>query len=341
MEMQWVKLDTGMFDNKKLKYIRNLERGNEYALVWVQLLCLAGKCGTSGRLELCEGVPFDVPMLADELGFDADTVREALELFDRLCMIDYDNGTCFISDWEEHQAVESIERKRGLSRERKRRQRERDRECDAQEDCHANVTRDCHANVTRDVTQMSRVTSRDCHATEKSREEKSREEVIDTPVNLSSEYGAGAGGTGEYITGSSETDTAVPDHAEVVAYIECNYPHLDAEEFWDYYAVSGWRDSHGNPVVDWKAAVRKHDRNRVVFDHDRRERGRPTVSEIRRETKLKPKKPPKLELEEAKRELGKLRDVPRPKVGENTLSREQLRKRQLEARIAELERQCA
>lgn len=318
MEMQWVKLNTNMFDNKKLKYIRRLERGNEYALIWVQLLCLAGKCGTSGRLELCEGVPFDNIMLAAEFGFDVDTVTEAMDQFDRLHMIDYNDGTCYIGGWEEHQSIDSIERKRELNRERKRRQRERDKERDAKEDCHVTVT------------QMSRVTSRDSHATEKSREEKSREEYFSFPEST-------------FLVSSDEPEAAprekettvseIPSQAELQRYIENAGLSVDASEIYDHFAANGWKDKNGNPIEDWRAATRKYARIGNQYGIHSQQESAATP---------KPEKSRAEKIADIEKELEALSgvEVPRGPIV-NTMTREQGRKMRLQARLSDLQRGVA
>ena len=47
-EVKWIKLNTAMFDNSKIKYIRTLPEGNNMVLIWVMLLSKAGKCNANG-----------------------------------------------------------------------------------------------------------------------------------------------------------------------------------------------------------------------------------------------------------------------------------------------------
>lgn len=48
-----------------------------------------------------------------------------------------------------------------------------------------------------------------------------------------------------------------PSAEEVVAYHEeLGVTEFEAQEFYDYYDAHGWKSTHGQPVVDWKALMR-------------------------------------------------------------------------------------
>lgn len=46
--VEWVKITTGMFDNRKIKHLRRLPDGNNIVLIWVMLLTMAGRCNAGG-----------------------------------------------------------------------------------------------------------------------------------------------------------------------------------------------------------------------------------------------------------------------------------------------------
>jgi hypothetical protein len=80
-EVKWIKLTTDMFDNRKIKHLRKLPEGNSIVLIWVMLLTMAGRCNASGMIFLTENIPYTPKMLADELGFEENTVKLALEAY--------------------------------------------------------------------------------------------------------------------------------------------------------------------------------------------------------------------------------------------------------------------
>lgn len=153
-EVKWIKITTDMFDNRKIKHLRKLPDGNNIVLIWVMLLTMAGRCNSNGMVFLTQNIPYTPKMLADELDFEENTVKLALQSLEQLEMIVMDNGFFTIPGWEEHQNAEALEKIREQNRIRKQKQREKQKiEC---------------------VTEMSRdasVTNLGSHATDKDKEE--------------------------------------------------------------------------------------------------------------------------------------------------------------------------
>ena len=139
-EVKWVKLTTDMFDNRKVKYLRKLPDGNNIVLIWVMLLTMAGRCNSGGMIFLTENVPYTPKMLADELGFEENTVILALKALENLDMIVTDNGLFTIAGWEEYQNIEGMDKIREQNRLRKQKQREKQKLLDVSQDSHVTVT---------------------------------------------------------------------------------------------------------------------------------------------------------------------------------------------------------
>ena len=47
-DVKWIKLSTGLPDNRKIKQIRTLPDGDTIALMWIFLMCLAGNSNDDG-----------------------------------------------------------------------------------------------------------------------------------------------------------------------------------------------------------------------------------------------------------------------------------------------------
>ena len=156
-DIKWIKITTDMFDNRKIKHLRKLPEGNNIVLIWVMLLTMAGRCNAGGMIFLTENIPYTTKMLADELGFEENTIQLALQMLERFEMI-FTDGTYFtIAGWNEHQNIEGMDKIREQNRLRKQKQRERQK-----------------------LLEDSHVTSRDGHAIEEDKEEdKDKEERID------------------------------------------------------------------------------------------------------------------------------------------------------------------
>lgn len=126
-EIKWIKLTTDMFDNRKIKHLRKLPEGNNIVLIWVMLLTMAGRCNAGGMIFLTENIPYTPKMLADELGFEENTVKLALQALEQLNMVVSEEGFFSISGWQEHQNIEGMDKIREQNRIRKQNQRMRQR----------------------------------------------------------------------------------------------------------------------------------------------------------------------------------------------------------------------
>ncbi|RXS23204.1 replication protein [Staphylococcus saprophyticus] len=157
-EVQWIKLKVGMFDDSKIKYIEALPDRDTIITIWVKLLTLAGKYNEQGYIMLSENLPYNEEMLANEFNRPLNSVRLAIQTFQKLGMVE-DVGALRITNWEKHQSLDS--KSRHLEKQRERQQRYRDR------------LKEKEKNVT------SRVTS--CNGTEEELElEKELEEEVNT-----------------------------------------------------------------------------------------------------------------------------------------------------------------
>ena len=138
--IRWVKLTTDMFDNRKIKHLRKLPEGNNIVLIWVMLLTMAGRCNAGGMIFLTENIPYTPKMLADELGFEENTVMLALQALEQLNMIVTDNGFFAIAGWEEYQNIEGMEKIREQTKKRVAKCRENKRLEACNVTCNATVT---------------------------------------------------------------------------------------------------------------------------------------------------------------------------------------------------------
>lgn len=126
-DVKWVKITTDMFDNRKIKYLRKLPDGNNIVLIWVMLLTMAGRCNANGMIFLTENIPYTPKMLADELGFEENTVTLALASLEQMNMVVMDGCYFTIAGWEEYQNTQGMEKIREQNRARVAKHRENKR----------------------------------------------------------------------------------------------------------------------------------------------------------------------------------------------------------------------
>ena len=108
-DVKWIKLTVDFFDDEKVLLISNMPDGYIIILVWVKLLCLAGKQNNSGVFTLSNGVPYTEKMLATIFRLDEATVSLALKAFEDFGMIRIVNGAITITNWGKHQNLDKIE----------------------------------------------------------------------------------------------------------------------------------------------------------------------------------------------------------------------------------------
>ena len=237
-DVQWIRITTDMFDNRKIKHLRKLPEGNNIVLIWVMLLTMAGRCNAGGMIFLTENIPYTTKMLADELGFEENTIRLALQVFEELHMVTTDQEYLCVPGWEEYQNVEGLDRIREQTRVRVANHRERKRLS--------------ACNVTGNVTVTP------CNATEEDKEVEI--DIEDISSSLRSED-MGGGAPSEPKAPERGNRTAVkfvpPTLEEVEAYAASRQSTVDPRRFFEYFNTPdaqgrSWRDSKGNPVKNWK-----------------------------------------------------------------------------------------
>lgn len=221
MEFKWIKLSTELFDNRKIKHIRKLPDGNNILLIWIFLLTLAGRCNAGGMIFLTETIPYTVDMLASESGFEPATVKLALDALSRFGMISTE--PLLISDWENHQNTDGMEKIREQNRLRKQK-------------FDAKRKSLLPSNVTGNVT----VTCSNATDIEKD---------IDIDTDIETEK--------EPIISSfngSYNSAAVPTEDEVKAFAESEGLPMP-EEFYRFCARNHWTVK-GEPIYNWQAFYR-------------------------------------------------------------------------------------
>ena len=151
-DVQWIKLSIDMFNNRKIKFLRNRPEGNNIILIWVMLLSMAGRCNAGGMIFLTENVPYTTKMLAEELNFKEDVILIALKLLEQLGMIQYYDEKLLITGWEEHQNIEGLEKIREQARLRQAKLRSKQKlQLDNNATCNVTVT---HGNAIEEELEI-------------------------------------------------------------------------------------------------------------------------------------------------------------------------------------------
>lgn len=123
-DVKWIKIVTDIFDDEKIRFIETMPNGDELIVIWFKILCLAGKCNSSGFLMFTSKLAYTDEMLASIFNRDIKVIQMALATFENLEMIEItEHGIC-IAKWNKHQSLDKLEAKKLYDREYHKKKRE-------------------------------------------------------------------------------------------------------------------------------------------------------------------------------------------------------------------------
>ena len=164
-EVKWIKVSTGIFDNRKIKQIEAMPKGDTILIIWFKLLCLAGVINDGGAVYITPELPYTVKGLAAELGRPQAVVQKALDTFKDYGMISISDGFISFNSWSKYQNIDGMEKIKEQTKKRVAKHREKKKK-DAVTDNGEESACNASCNVT--VTQ--------CNETEEEIEEEGEEE---------------------------------------------------------------------------------------------------------------------------------------------------------------------
>lgn len=165
MSVKWIKITPDIFQDDKMLVIEAMPNGKIIQLVWIKILCLAGRRNNNGFLTVGKK-PYTDEMLADYFKVELEIVKEALKTFQELEMVEVVDGVYMISNWLIHQNEKGLDdlRKSNADRQKRFRDKQKDSQNNVMDNVSNNVTNE-NSNVTRNVTDNVTVT-RDSNVTD-------------------------------------------------------------------------------------------------------------------------------------------------------------------------------
>lgn len=127
-EIKWIKITTDIFDDEKIRLIDALPEHDAILVIWFKILTLAGRQGGNGLLMMNNKVHYTEEMLAAIFGRPLNTIRLALQTFEKFGMIEIINGIISLPNWEKHQNVDGMEKAKEQTRKRVARYREKQKQ---------------------------------------------------------------------------------------------------------------------------------------------------------------------------------------------------------------------
>ncbi|WP_373128089.1 phage replisome organizer N-terminal domain-containing protein [Dielma fastidiosa] len=123
-DVKWIKLTVNVFDDEKIKFIETMPNGDTLIVIWFKLLCLAGKCNSSGYIMMTDKIAYTDEMLSSIFNRDIKVIQFALSTFKMLEMIEIVENKYFVSNWNKHQSLDKLEAKKAYDREYQKKMRE-------------------------------------------------------------------------------------------------------------------------------------------------------------------------------------------------------------------------
>ena len=124
-QVGWIKINTDIFSNRKIKILLKEKDGDTYFRLWIQILTIAGECNRNGGLYISDNVPFKIEDFTNIIGKSSKTFTKVFRKFIDLGMLIYKDNTYFVKNWNKYQSIEKYEKYQMQGRERQRRFREK------------------------------------------------------------------------------------------------------------------------------------------------------------------------------------------------------------------------
>ncbi|SQB33423.1 phage replisome organizer N-terminal domain-containing protein [Clostridium cochlearium] len=145
-EVKWIKIVTDIFDDEKILLIESMPEADSIIVIWFKLLCLAGKNNNSGVFMMNDKIAYTDEMLATIFRRPLNTVRLAINTFERFGMVEIIDNVITIPNWSKHQTLDQLEERKEYMREYMRGYREKQKLL-ASGKCKVNSKTNSKANV--------------------------------------------------------------------------------------------------------------------------------------------------------------------------------------------------
>ena len=113
--VKWIKIVTDVFDDEKILMIETMPECDTIIVIWFKLLCLAGKQNNSGVFQMGQ-MPYTDEMFSAIFRRPLNTIRLALNTFEKFGMIEIVRDTVTIPNWSKHQSLDTYEKRKERDR---------------------------------------------------------------------------------------------------------------------------------------------------------------------------------------------------------------------------------
>ena len=196
-EIKWIKITTDIFDDEKMCLIDALPDRDAIIVIWIKLITLAGKLNRKGVLAISKNIIYTDETLAQTFHRPLNTVRMALEVFEKFGMVEKIDGVIMLPNWEKHQNIDGMEKIKEQNRNRAARHRQKQKLLAQNNE--SNVTN----NVTNNVMDNVTVTHGNALDKELDKDLDKDIEIINNKVMISSSLSENLKNSGIHLTDKS------------------------------------------------------------------------------------------------------------------------------------------
>ena len=107
-QVGWIKVNTDIFSNRKIKILLKERDGDTYFRIWIQILTIAGECNRDGGLYISDNTPFKIKDFTNIIGKSSKTLTKILQKFVKLGMLILKDDTYFIKNWSKYQSADKL-----------------------------------------------------------------------------------------------------------------------------------------------------------------------------------------------------------------------------------------
>ena len=107
-QVGWIKVNTDIFSNRKIKILLKERDGDTYFRIWIQILTIAGECNRDGGLYISDNTPFKIKDFTNIIGKSSKTLTKILQKFVEIGMLILKDDTYFIKNWSKYQSADKL-----------------------------------------------------------------------------------------------------------------------------------------------------------------------------------------------------------------------------------------
>lgn len=178
-DVKWIKVTTDIFDDEKILLIESMPERDSLIVIWFKLLCMAGKQNNSGVFMLNDRIAYTDEMLSTIFRRPLNTIRLALQTFEKFGMIEIIDHVITIPNWGKHQNLDQLENKKNYMKNYMKNYREKQVSLTCKTNSKTNGKTNGKTNSKTNVSQADKDIDKE--------EDKEKEEDIDKDIFVSDE----------------------------------------------------------------------------------------------------------------------------------------------------------